>query len=141
MRTDSEMAYQLNDIIDSDRGFLTFLKRRTELYHQSNVFRDFHYGVMAFAETKGKKISYGRGEELAKELIVTLEHAGILRSIKPGSWMLDYPEFRKPSSKSEAATKPGSGPAVAKTVIATPSSGLASPSAPGVSATSALPGV
>jgi hypothetical protein len=126
------MTHTLNELVDTNEGFLGFLKSRTHLYHQSNVFfRDFHYGIMAYGEARGKKISYGRAEELAKELVSALEHTGILRPIKPGSWMLDYPEFRKPSSKSEAATKPGSGPAVAKTAIATPSSGLASPSPSG----------
>jgi hypothetical protein len=122
------MTDTLKEIIDSNESFLGFLKSRTELYHLSNVFfRDFHYGIMAYAGTKRKRISYGRGEELAKELVSMLELSGILRPIKPGSWMLNFPEFRKPSSKSEAATKPSSGPAVAKTAIATPSSGLASP--------------
>jgi hypothetical protein len=126
------MSHTLNELVDSNEVFLGFLKSKTHLYHQSNVFfRDFHYGIMTFGETKGKKISYGRAEELAKELVASLEHSGFLRRITPGSWMLNYPEFRKPSSKSEAATKPSSGPAVAKTAIATPSSGLASPALSG----------
>ena len=123
------MTHLLNEILDTNEGFLSFLKSRTSLYHQSNVFfRDFHYAIMAYGETKRKKISYGRGEELATELVSVLEHSGFLRPIKPGSWMLNYPEFRKQPSKSEAASKPSSGPAVAKSAIATPSSGLASPS-------------
>jgi hypothetical protein len=122
------MAHTLNDIVDTHAGFLGLLKSRTPLYHQSNVFfRDFHYGIIAYGELKHKKLSYGKAEELAQELISALEQSGILRLIKPGSWMLDYPEFRKPSSKVEAASKPGSGSAVAKTAIATPSSGLAAP--------------
>jgi hypothetical protein len=122
------MKYTLTDIVETNESFLRFLKSRTHLYHQSNVFfRDFQYGVIAYGVTKGKKVSYGKAEELAKELVGALEHAGILCPIKPGSWMLHYAEFRKPSPKSEAASKPGSGPAVAKTAIATPSSGLASP--------------
>jgi len=136
------MTRTLNDIVDTNEGFLDFLKSRTELYHQSNVFfRDFHYGIMAYGEAKRKKLSYGRAEELAKELVSALEQSGILRTIKPGSWMLNYPEFRKLSSKSEAASKPSSGPAVAKTAIATPSSGLASPSASGNVTPSSASGV
>ena len=123
------MARTLNEIIDTNEGFLRFRKSRTELYHQSNVFfRDFHYGIMAYGEAKRKKLSYGRAEELAKELVSTLEQSGILLTMKPGSWMLNYPEFRQSSLKNEAASKPSSGPAVAKSAIATPSSGLASPS-------------
>ncbi|MCX6143051.1 MAG: hypothetical protein NTZ35_07515 [Ignavibacteriales bacterium] len=126
------MSHTLGEVVDTNEDFLVYLKTRTHLYHQSNVFfRDFHYGIMAYGETNGKKISYGRAEKLAKELVSSLEHAGFLRRITPGSWMLNYPGFRKPSSKSEAASKPSSGSAVAKTAIATPSSGLASPSSSG----------
>jgi hypothetical protein len=136
------MTYTLKEIVDNNESFLGFLKSRTELYHQSNVFfRDFHYGIMAYGETRRVRISYGRAEELAKQLVSALEHSDILRPIKPGSWMLNYPEFRKPSSKSEAATKPSSGPAVAKTVIATPSSGLASPSSSNVATPTSASGV
>jgi hypothetical protein len=136
------MTYVLNEIVDTNEGFLAFLKSRTHLYHQSNVFfRDFHYGIIAYGEMKRKQISYGKAEELARELVSSLEHAGFLRGITPGSWMLNYPEFRKPASKSEAATKPGSGPAVAKTAIATPSSGLASPSSSVIAAPSPGSGV
>jgi hypothetical protein len=128
------MSYALTDVVETNEGFLGFLKTRSHLYHQSNVFfRDFHYGIIAYGETNGKKISYGRAEKLAKELVSSLEHEGFLRRITPGSWMLNYPGFRKPSSKSEAASKPSSGPAVAKTAIAAPSSGLASPSSSGAS--------
>jgi len=74
-------------------------------------------------EIKGKQISYGKAEQLARELITSLEHAGFLRWITPGSWMRNFPEFRTQSTKSEAASKPSSGSAVAKIAIATPSSG------------------
>jgi hypothetical protein len=121
------MNHTLSELVDSNDVFLGYMKTRSQLYHQSNVFfRDFHYGIIAYGETKGRKISYGRAEELAKELVSSLEHGGFLRRITPGSWMLNYPEFRKPSSKTEVASKPSSGSAVAKTAIAAPSSGLAS---------------
>jgi hypothetical protein len=122
------MALTLNDLFTTNEEFLNFLKSRTHLYHQSNVFfRDFQYGLMSLGETKGKKIRYDRAEELAKEIVSRFEQAGTLRLIQSGSWMLNYPAFKKPSTKTEAATKPGSGPAVAKNAIATPSSGFASP--------------
>jgi hypothetical protein len=135
------MVYTLNMLLDTNENFLTFLRTRAQLFHLSNVFfRDFHYGIMAYGESKGRKTSYGKAEELATELVSILEHADILRPIKPGSWMLNYPEFKKPFVKSEAASKPSSGPAVAKNAIATPSSGLASPS-PAGSATSSITAV
>jgi hypothetical protein len=122
------MALTLAELITTNEDFLNFLKSRTHLYHQSNVFfRDFHYGVMALGETKGKKIRYDRAEDLAKEIVSRFENAGILRLVKTGSWMLNYPAFKKPSTKTETAPKPGSGPAVAKNAIATPSPGIVSP--------------
>ena len=135
------MARTLNEIVDTNENFLRFLRTRTHLYHQSCVFfRDFHYGIMAYGEMNRKRISYGDSEALAHALVSALERSGVLRPVKPGSWMLDYPEFKKPSSKTEAASKPGSGPAVAKTAIATPSSGLASPSVVGSDAALWKPG-
>lgn len=60
---------------------------------------------MAYAEQKGTHMSYGKAEELAHEIVIRLTAAGILKSVKPGSWMLNYIPFRTPSTKSEAAPK------------------------------------
>ena len=122
------MAIKPNSIVDSSETVLRFMKSRSHMYHLSNIFfRDFHYGIMAYGQTRSLKISYGKAESLASEVIASLENAGILRLIKPGSWMLNYPEFKKPSTKTEAATKPSSGSAGGEKATAPPSSGLASP--------------
>lgn len=87
------------------------------MYHCSNMFfRDFHYGVLSYAESKGRKISYGAAEELAAIVIADLEKSGILKPIKPGSWMLNYPEFRAVSLKPAPATKPAVSSAIPKLV-------------------------
>jgi hypothetical protein len=131
------MKYELKDIIETPQQFLSFLKNRTALFHQSNVFfRDFQYGIMAYGESKARKIRYDNAEALAKDIVAVLEREGILKLIKPGSWMVDYPEFKKPSTKPESSAKPSSGPAVAKTATATSSSGLASSASPGTAAAS-----
>ena len=107
------MTSNTQTLIENKEELLRFLKSRTHAYHLSNVFfRDFHYAILAFAETKGHKVSYGVAEGLASAFIVNLEHAGILKLVKPGSWMLNYPEFKKESVKIAAAVKPAS-PAVA----------------------------
>ena len=122
------MASNPNSIIESSENVLRFMKSQSQLFHLSNVFfRDFHYGIMAYGKSLATTISYGKAENLASEVISSLEKKGILRPIKPGSWMLIYPEFRKPSTKTEAATKPSSGLAGGEKATAPPSSGLASP--------------
>ena len=96
----------MTSLVQDTTDFLRFLKSRFHLYHCSNVFfRDFQYGIMAYAEEKGTRVSYGRAENLASEVIAHLTAVGILKSVKPGSWMLNYDSFRKPPSKPEAAPK------------------------------------
>lgn len=106
-------------LIQDTTDFLTFLKSRSPLYHCSNVFfRDFQYGIMAFAEQKGVRVSYARGEELAWEIVAHLTGVGILRPVKPGSWMLNYDSFRKPSAKAEAVPKVNAAAAPVKPAVA-----------------------
>lgn len=101
------MKNEFEIITGNKEEFIRFLKSKFSLFHLSNVFfRDFQYGIISFAESKGAQMSYGRAEELAKLVIQNLEGSGILKLIKPGSWMLSYPEFRKPSVKPEPALKP-----------------------------------
>jgi hypothetical protein len=94
-------------LIEDEEELLRYLKSRTHAYHLSNLFfRDFHYAILSFAESKGQKVSYGEAEELAGLFIASLENNGILKPVKPGSWMLNYPEFKKVSEKPAAAAKP-----------------------------------
>jgi hypothetical protein len=123
------MTLKLSDLIGTNEAFLSFLKTRASLYHQSNVFfRDFHYGVIAFGDSKGIKVRYDKAEALAHELVASFVRAGILRPISPGTWMLNYPGYKKPSTKPEVASKPGS-PA-SRAAVAAPSSGSSSAAPP-----------
>jgi len=101
------MPQNLNDLITNKEEFLCFLKTKTQFFQQSNAFfRDFQYGIISYAKARSKNVGYAEAEELARQLITSLESAGILKLIKAGSWMLLYPEFRKPSEKPEAPAKP-----------------------------------
>lgn len=92
---------------DKRTEFLKFLKARYHLYHLSNVFfRDLHYGVMAFLELNKIKYKYLEAEELARKVIESLEEAGILKKVDKLTWVLHYPEFKKPPVKPAAPTKP-----------------------------------
>jgi hypothetical protein len=94
-------------LIHNTKELLQHLKSRTHAYHLSNVFfRDFQYAILSFAETKGLKLSYGKAEGLAGQFIAALEESGILKPIKPGSWMLNYPEYKKASQKTVPQAKP-----------------------------------
>jgi hypothetical protein len=109
------MQDKLKSLLDNREEFLRFLKSKAQLFHLSNVFfRDFQYGIISYAENKGWDMKYGAAEELAKHLVVALEQSGILKPVKPGSWMLNYPEFRTPASKREPPAKPTPSAAAAK---------------------------
>lgn len=113
-------------LIQNTKELLQHLKSRTHAYHLSNLFfRDFQYAILSFAETKGLKISYGKAEGLACQFIAILEQSEILKPIKPGSWMLNYPEYKKESQK----TVPPAKPVVASSATTTPvdASAAASP--------------
>jgi hypothetical protein len=90
---------EIATITSNTPEFLKFLKTRFTLIHQSNVFfRDLHYGVIAYLESKGKKVRYTIGEQIAIEVASDLEKKGIFKKIDHQSWLLNYPEFALPRS-------------------------------------------
>lgn len=114
-------------MIENKEELLRYLKSRTHAYHLSNLFfRDFHYAILSFAESKGRKLSYGDAEELAGLFIASLEKSGILKPVKPGSWMLNYPAFKKVSEKPAAPAKPATAQSTPKPVTPTQSGSPAS---------------
>ncbi len=114
-------------ILENKKEFLKYLKSKFPLFHDSNVFfRDLHYGVMSYLEMHRVRYRYSEAEELTHKVIEALEQENILRRIDKLTWMLNYPEFKKPSSKpappakpaASAAAKPGvPKPAAAKPVV------------------------
>jgi len=94
-------------LIENTKELLQHLKSRTHAYHLSNIFfRDFQYAILSFADGKGLKISYSKAEALAGQFIAALEQSEILKPIKPGSWMLNYPEYKKVTQKTAPPAKP-----------------------------------
>jgi hypothetical protein len=92
---------------DNLKDFMLHLKSRYSLFHLSNVFfRDIHYGIMSYLEAKGVKLGYGQAEQLASQFVLELEKSNVLKAIKTGSWMLNYPEFRKLPAEPAASAKP-----------------------------------
>lgn len=116
---------KLGYIIDNQTEFLEFLKSKFSLYHASNVFfRDFHYGIMAFAEEKmNSSAKYLVAEELARQVTAKLEEKGILSRIDPQTWLLNYPEFALPKVVPAPKPTPAAAPKVAVPIpAATPAS-------------------
>lgn len=113
------MNEKIKLLIENRKEVLAFLKGRYHLYHLSNVFfRDLHYGVMAYFEMKKIKCNYVDAELITRNWIESVEQANIFKRIDGGSWMLNYPEFKKPAVKAAVpAAKPAIAAAVKQAVI------------------------
>jgi hypothetical protein len=103
---------EMTSILDNQKEVLAFLKSRFPFYHQSNFFlRDVQFGIRALLEKKGMKIGYTAAEAIARAFTLQLERAGIFIRVDQQTWVVNYPEFKKPAVKPPAA-KPA-GPAAA----------------------------
>ncbi|MEK6756558.1 MAG: hypothetical protein AABZ02_10455 [Bacteroidota bacterium] len=101
------MNQKLKILADGTKEVLQYLKSKYQFIHLSNVFfRDLQYGLISYFEAKGMKLGYGESEVVTRRFIEILERSGILKPIKTGSWMLNYPEFKKPPVKPAAPAKP-----------------------------------
>ncbi|TAK60473.1 MAG: hypothetical protein EPO24_06685 [Bacteroidetes bacterium] len=92
------------DIVNQKTEFLSYLKTKFMLIHNSNIFlRDLHFGLMSYIREKnGKKIQYFDGEQLAKSICTEFEKNGIFIKIDHQSWKLNYPEFALPRVEKKA---------------------------------------
>ena len=74
--------------------FLQYLKARFPTFHNSNLFfRDLHYAIKHFLETKDMKVNYADSEQLAREFSEFLESKGILLKVNDLGWKLNYADF------------------------------------------------
>lgn len=77
-----------------DKQFLSFLKARYPLFHNSNFFyRDFQYGIRKYLEVKGIEISYAESDKLARELASHFQQKKIFIPVDDRGWTVNYPEF------------------------------------------------
>lgn len=98
---------QLSFILDNETEVLTFLKARYPLYHLSNVFfRDIQYGIQLLLERKEMAVGYTDAEKIARAFVDQLVKSIILTPIDAQSWVLNYPDFRKPPVKPAAPVRP-----------------------------------
>lgn len=106
-----ERNNDMNDLVkifvEKQKEFLSFLKTRYNIFHESNVFfRDLHYGVMGFLQMNGLRSRYSSAEELTRKVIATYESVNVLVRIDERSWMVNYPLFKKVPVKAVVPTKP-----------------------------------
>lgn len=110
---------QLEYVLNNDKEVLAFLKEQYPLYHLSNIFfRDVQYGIQKMFERRGVKLRYPDAEKIAWEFVGKLEKEKTLNKIDNQSWVLNYPEYKKPMVAPAAAAKPAAGAAPAKSAAA-----------------------
>lgn len=89
-----------NDLKNENQIFLSYLKAKFPLFHNSNFFaRDFEYGLKGFLEKKGIYLAFREVEKLSLLLSDYYEKQGIFIRTNAQGWTLNYPEF--------STTKPG----------------------------------
>jgi hypothetical protein len=91
---DGKQDQYFNLIKNDYQIFLNFLKAKFPVFHNSNFFyRDFHYGVRKFLESKDIKVTYPQAEEIAKKLAEYFEEEKIFIRVNNQAWKINYPEF------------------------------------------------
>jgi len=121
---------QLDYILANETEALSFLKSRYPLYHLSNVFfRDVQYGIQTMLDGKRMSVGYADAEKIARAFVAHLEKKKTLNPIDQQSWVLNYPEFRKPTVAPAVPAKSAAKPA--GSAVAVP--GAAKPSLPPLS--------
>lgn len=102
-------------VMGKQKELLAFLKSRYPIYHLSNIFfRDIQFGIQSFLAQQKMHVGYAEAEQIAGAVVIEMEKKKLLTSIDRQSWVLHYPEFRKPAVKvtvSEKAAAPGARPA------------------------------
>jgi hypothetical protein len=118
---------QLEYVLSNDKEVLGFIKNHYPMYHLSNVFfRDVQYGIQKMFERRGDKLKYPDAEKIAKQFVEKLEKEKVFNRIDQQSWVLNYPEYKKPVITAAAAAKPAAGAAPMKS----PAVGGAKPTLP-----------
>ncbi|MDL1892608.1 hypothetical protein FBQ87_06910 [Sphingobacteriales bacterium CHB3] len=106
---------QLDYVLNNEKEVLAFIRSHYPMYHLSNIFfRDLQYGIQKLFERRGEKLNYANAEKVARAFVEKLEKNKILNKIDSQSWVLNYPEYKKPAVTSAAPAKPAPGAAPAK---------------------------
>lgn len=110
---------QLDYVLNNEKEVLAFIRNYYPMYHLSNIFfRDVQYGIQKMFERRGEKLNYANAEKVARAFVEKLEKNKILNKIDSQSWVLNYPEYKKPTVTPAAPAKPAPGAAPAKSPAA-----------------------
>lgn len=83
-----------NNLKNENQIFLSYLKAKFPVFHNSNVFaRDFEYGLKSFLEKKGIYLSENNLIELSKLLSDYFVTQNVFVKTSANAWKLNYPEF------------------------------------------------
>jgi hypothetical protein len=89
-----------NDMKNDNLIFLSYLKAKFPIFHNSNLFsKDFQFGLKSYLEKKGISITDTNLDDLSKQFSGYYETQGIFVKTSSQGWKLNYPEF--------VTTKPG----------------------------------
>jgi hypothetical protein len=89
-----------NNLKTEDQIFLSYLKAKFPVFHNSNFFsRDFQYGLKSFLEKKGIKLSDNNLTLLSKQFSEYFEKQGVFVKTSNQGWKINFPDF--------VTTKPG----------------------------------
>lgn len=110
---------QLDYVLNNEKEVLAFIRSHYPMYHLSNIFfRDIQYGIQKLFERRGEKLNYANAEKVARAFVEKLEKNKIFNKIDNQSWVLNYPEYKKPTVIPAAPAKPAPGAAPAKSPAA-----------------------
>lgn len=88
-------------LIGNELEFLSYLRSRFPMYHQSNFFfRDVQYGVADLLRSKGMLVRSDQAEKIAREYVARFEKARLFVPINRQTWAVNFPDYRTPQAKS-----------------------------------------
>lgn len=83
-----------NDLKNEKEIFLSYLKAKFPVFHNSNLFsKDFQYGLKRFLEKKGIHLPERDLISLSDQFSNYYELQGIFIKTSSQGWKLNYPEF------------------------------------------------
>lgn len=89
-----DISSLFNDLKNENQIFLSYLKAKFPLFHNSNFFtKDFQYGLKSFLEKKSIHLTESNLISLAEQFSKYYESQGIFIKTSTQGWKLNYPDF------------------------------------------------
>ena len=83
-----------NDLKNEKKIFLSYLKAKFPVFHNSNLFsKDFQYGLKSFLEKKNIYLTERNLISLSEQFSNYYESQGIFIKTSSQGWKLNFPEF------------------------------------------------